>query len=388
MIVVKGEYTYPNGKTVKLEFEMKDREKVFLTGKTGSGKSTLLRVLNGLIPKVYGGKLRGTVSIYGSTGNNISVFLITQYPEEQILCETVIEEVAFPLVQRGLEWKEAVEIAFNTLKKLKLEEIAEKKTFELSDGQKQAVIVCEALACDCKCIAIDELAHLHPDLVKNVVSYLLKDKRAIVLSEHRKELSEGFDRIVEVAGGGIELRIRKKRSSGKEVGKPLVIAKNAVVYRGNRKVIDQLSFTLKEGESLAVVGKNGAGKTSLLRAIAGFEKCKGVEVNGKVGMAFQYPGYGLSSFRVADETQYIEGLTLSERHPHSLSGGEKRLVAVLKALKYKIVLLDEPSAGMDEELRYSLIKNVIEICREERKAVIIATHDEKIPEMCDKVIEL
>ncbi len=398
-IYLNIEYKYPSKSSssknkVRLEFKADYGEKVFLTGRTGSGKSTLLRILNGLIPEMYGGDFRGKVSIYGRQGNNKDVFLITQYPEEQIICDNVLEEVAFPLIQRGFEWREAIERAEEILTKLRLNDLIDMKTFELSDGQKQAVIICSGIVCDCKCIAIDEMAHLHPSIVKEVTSYLLKDDRTFILSEHRTQLSEGFDRIFWLEGGSLKLDpVLDYNLYEKKEGKILVHARDAVVYRCGKKVLDCLNFKVREGEIVALVGVNGAGKTSLLRAVAGFEKSKGIEVNGKVGFSFQYPSYSLNADRVIDEVDirylhYFNLINISLRHPHSLSGGEKRMVSSLKALKSKIVLLDEPTAGLDEKLRFAFMSRIIKIAREEGKAVLISTHDENIAEMCDFVLEL
>ncbi len=394
MIEVKANYTYPNGNRVKLDFQAKEGEKVFLAGKTGSGKSTLLRVLNGLIPELYGGKLEGKVSVYGRNGNNEDVFLVTQHPEEQLLCESVVEEVAFPLVQSGFDWKDAKTMAEDVLHSFGLDHLTDRKTSELSDGEKQSVIVCCAIASECKCLAFDEpFAHLHPALAERIVRRILSERRTVILSEHRVELSEGFDRVAGDFDFDFEVKFDfEVNIRSNSIRKVLVRARDASIRRGNFS-LDGLNFEIGEGETVALTGVNGSGKTTLLRAIAGFEKSRGIEVFGKTGFSFQYPGYNLSASRVVEEVplKVLEkfGLRhLANRHPHSLSGGEKRIVSALKALRQKVVLLDEPTAGLDRNLRYSFMKNAVEVVRKEKKAMVVATHDEMTAEMCDWKIEL
>ncbi|RUM34907.1 MAG: ribose ABC transporter ATP-binding protein [Archaeoglobus sp.] len=390
MIEIEATYTYPTGIKLRFEFRAREGEKVFISGRTGCGKSTLLRILNGLIPDLYGGKLEGKVRVFGRAGNNRDVFLVTQHPEEQIVCERVIEEVAFSLVQRGWEWKDARNYAEEVLASFGVENLAKRRTSELSDGEKQAVIVCSALATNCLCLAFDEpFSHLHPKLAKKIVKKILKDNRTVILSEHRIELSEGF-KIFEIEPCPDTAKLEVE--SG-EYGKTLITAKNANVYRGKKLILKGINFKIKEGESLALTGVNGSGKTTLLRALAGLERSRGIEIRGKVRMAFQYPGYTLNSNIVRNEVSMdmlrkFKLDRLSDRHPHSLSGGEKRILSALKAFGGKIVLLDEPTAGLDKNLRQTLISKFVHLARIEKKALVIATHDEDVADMCDRRLEL
>ncbi len=377
---------------MRLVFEAGE-ENVFLAGKTGCGKSTLLRTLNGLIPDFYGGKLRGVVSVYGRKGNPEDVYLVTQHPEEQIVCSTVLEEVAFSLVQRGVEWRDARRIAEDTLEKVNAYHLCERKTETLSDGEKQLVTVCSAIASESRCLAFDEpFAHLHPDLARKVLDILLSDERTVVVSEHRLELSERFDRVHWMGGeSAIGVNLTKENIETRdclERKRLLVRAKNASIFRGRRQVVEGLDFEVFEGEIVAVTGLNGSGKTTLLRAIAGLEKSDGIEVHGKPFMSFQYPGYTLNSGTVGGEVpaELLKTFGLekyADRHPHSLSSGERRILAALKALRGKIVLLDEPTAGLDETLRIAFISKLIRIVRESSRCAIIATHDSSIAKLCD-----
>ena len=75
---------------------------------------------------------------------------------------------------------------------------------------------------------------------------------------------------------------------------------------------------------------------------------------------------------------------LEGRHPQSLSQGQMKRVSMAKAFRHDIVLLDEPTAGQDVSFRNRLIH----LLRKYGKTALIATHDERVAEMCDRVIEL
>jgi energy-coupling factor transporter ATP-binding protein EcfA2 len=75
---------------------------------------------------------------------------------------------------------------------------------------------------------------------------------------------------------------------------------------------------------------------------------------------------------------------LADRHPHSLSFGQAKRVAIAKAFVGDVVLLDEPTAGQD----YTFRRKLLEVARSLGKTVILATHDLKLAEGCDEVIEL
>ncbi len=401
-------YSYPNGRTLKLKFEAEE-ERVFLAGRTGCGKSTLLRILNGLIPEFYGGKLEGTVSIYGRRGNPGDVYLVTQHPEEQIVCNSVIEEVAFSLVQKGVEWSEARRRAEEALEKTGGIYLANRDTSNLSDGEKQLVIVSAAIASESKCLAFDEpFAHLHPKIAEKVLDCILHDERTSIVSEHRLELSGNFDRVYwigDTSNSGMMIgevkccncaRICDRCDEGSEVmgvRKTLVRAKDASVFRGKKLVADGINFRLREGEVAAVTGLNGSGKTTLLRCVAGLEKSRGLEVRGKPFMSFQYPGYTLNSGKVGEEVPYwlLKEFGLEkyrDRHPHSLSSGERRMLSALKAFRGKVILLDEPTAGLDRNLRLNFIHKLIYLIKKSGKCALIATHDMEVAEMCDFSIAL
>jgi iron(III) transport system ATP-binding protein len=188
-----------------------------------------------------------------------------------------------------------------------------------------------------------------------------------------------------------------------------------VDYRGGTRVLEGLSLTLERGEIGCVVGSSGCGKTTLLRAIAGFLpvaagtiEIDGLVVSGphftapperrSVGLVFQdyalFPHltvegnvtFGLRALdaaarrRRAQEMLDLVGLTPHARNfPHELSGGQQQRVALARALapRPSLLLMDEPFSSLDVELRQRLGHEVRQILKASGTTAILVTHDQQ-----------
>ncbi len=397
-----------------VNFVAEEGEKVFVAGKTGSGKSTLLRIFNGLIPFFYGGKLEGEVKIFGRFSQDVKkdVFFISQFPDEQILMGRVVDEIVFPLLQKGFSFEEAEKKALKVAERLGIRELMERRTDEISEGQKQMVMLAAALASGSRAIVLDEpFAHLHVRRAEALHELLLKSENTVIASDHRIELSRGFRKVsmpeLSRNAGKTDERDEIEGSDGSiqefEAGtgtssKSRVVVENLHFSYSqsdrSEELFSGLSFEVREGMIVAITGDNGSGKTTLLKILAGLlrpEKGR-VVIKGKVGLSMQFPNYHFLSRSVADELgisgeagNTVFGLErLAARHPHSLSAGEAKRVSIAKAFRGDIVLLDEPMCGQDASFRAQLLNEA----RKRRKTLILATHDEKLAAMCDEVIDL
>lgn len=183
-------------------------------------------------------------------------------------------------------------------------------------------------------------------------------------------------------------------------------------YPRRGQVLNEVDFTLKAGDRVALTGSNGAGKTTLLHLLVGLKKAKGgeihafgalrqeekefVEVRARAGFLFQDPDDQLfcptvledvafgplnlgktwdEAMQVAHEALASVGLAgFEERITHQLSGGEKRMVtlASVLAMEPEVLLLDEPSNALDTKARWRLIN----ILQELPQAMIIISHDD------------
>ena len=184
---------------------------------------------------------------------------------------------------------------------------------------------------------------------------------------------------------------------------------------GATAAVSGLSFSVGDGEIVALLGPSGSGKTTTLRLLAGFEQPdKGrILLNGKtvsgggswvapedrhVGMVFQdyalFPHMTLAEnvmFGLRDGPKPERAATvahmlkivgmggMADRYPHELSGGQQQRVALARALAPKplVLLLDEPFSNLDADMRAVMREEVIKILRSAKTSAIIVTHDQE-----------
>lgn len=196
------------------------------------------------------------------------------------------------------------------------------------------------------------------------------------------------------------------------------------------RALEDVSFQLKTGEFAAVIGHTGSGKSTLMQQLNGLlrpdsgkitvgEVCitdpstKMTEVRRKVGLVFQYPEYqlfeetvakdvafgpkqvgmtGEELDRVVEESIRLTGLDyeeVKERSPFELSGGQKRRVAIagVLAMKPEILILDEPTAGLDPSAHRGVLELIRRIHRQERMTILLVSHNMgDIAELADRVL--
>ena len=195
-------------------------------------------------------------------------------------------------------------------------------------------------------------------------------------------------------------------------------------YDIKRKVLENINFQLKKGESVGLVGANGVGKSTLLRILVGLntgfqgdvmvnniplEKKNLKTIRKNVGYVFQDAdsqlfmstvfddvafaprNYGMSEAEVNEKTMealkvvHIE--QLKDKQIYKLSGGEKKLASIATILSTEpdVILMDEPSVALDPKNR----RNLINILNQLNQAKIIASHDlNMIMDTCERTILL
>jgi len=194
--------------------------------------------------------------------------------------------------------------------------------------------------------------------------------------------------------------------------------------------LDNISFTVEDGTLLGVIGHTGSGKSTLLQHLNGLLKpesghifigdtditepgVKMVDIRKKVGLVFQYPEYqlfeetvfkdvafgpknlGLNDSEIEErvkEAIELVGLDyedIKDRSPFELSGGQKRRVAIsgVIAMRPEVLILDEPTAGLDPKAHKDVLKMVEEVHKLTGNITILVSHNmDDIARLCDKVI--
>ena len=189
--------------------------------------------------------------------------------------------------------------------------------------------------------------------------------------------------------------------------------------------VNNVSFHVKQGEWLSIVGHNGSGKSTTIRLIDGLLEAESGEIwidgqllssenvwdlRRQIGMVFQNPdnqfvgatveddvAFGLENQglpreemkkRVAESLELVGMLDFKKREPARLSGGQKQRVAIagVVALRPAILILDEATSMLDPEGRRELIQTVQEIRKDHQMTVVSITHDLEEVAMSDRVL--
>ncbi len=476
---------YPTSTKTVLEgltFSIEEGEMVLVIGSTGTGKSSLLRLINGLVPHHTGGILAGDVIVDGISTQLVRpgelahlIGIVGQNPSTGFVTDTVEEELVFGM--------ESLNVAPDVMRKrveeildlLALAPLRNRAISTLSGGEQQRLAIGSALVMHPKILVLDEptsaLDPIAAEEVLSIIHRLVHDlSLTVIIAEHRLERVIGFaDRIIHISGDGqtvidvpenilrksdiappivhlaraleldqVGLNVRDVRRMTEAVRKegndlPKIVKKSTPttisisgvgISYGAHIALKDVSTTIFEGEIVALMGRNGAGKSSLLQSIVGLQELnhgavtifdmdpknlKGKERRTTVGYIPQEPGDLLYAQSVAQEcaqadkdNQISSGETfnllktlvpsISEKtHPRDLSEGQRLALAlaVVLSAKPRALILDEPTRGLDYQSKSLLIQILKDFANQQGKSVIIATHDvELVAELADRVIFL
>ena len=359
--------TRPEPALENISFELKPGEMLLIAGSSGCGKTTLARCINGLIPRSYRGKREGKVLLHGKDVAEMQIAdtaqivgTLLQDPERQIVASNVFNEVAFGPENLGLPPAEIVKRVEQAMKRLKIEHLSDRQTFNLSGGEKQKVALAGLLAMNPSILLLDEpLASLDPASAYEALEVfrsLADEGKTVVLIEHRVEdaIAARPDRLLYMETGQVkylgpiedlpveinhrevklpaEWVVKRVRQSGEKIdkpdfapntikGDPLVVFEN-VDFRYSDEtplILQDVNLTIWHGDLIAVLGPNAAGKSTLVKHAIGLLKPTAgrVLVDGKdtrtmsiaqiarvLGFVFQSPTHMLYAPTVREELEF------------------------------------------------------------------------------------
>ena len=410
-------FAYPKSEYKALDsvsFSISKGDFCLVSGASAAGKSTLLSLIKKEIAPA--GELGGDIEINGSVG------YLRQNTDESIVCDRVRGELAFGVENLGKSSGEIELLIAETAAYFNLEDKLNSATAELSGGEKQLVSLASVMMMKPDILVLDEpCAYLDPvsaERFANMVKKLHSELGiTVIMSEHSVDLLYGYaDKILLLEKGSltfegtpektlsflekennpmlaavpVQFRYKGKElnyNEMKETGENPEIALNAkrlyFAYNKNSFVINDLSLDVYRGKINAVIGSNGCGKTTLLKVLSRVYKPYRGKVNSeKLSMLTQNVKDLFTADRCGDEvtfgeiTDYLEISDIKERHPYDLSGGQAQRLALAKVLQRNadIIILDEPTKGLDAVLKTKLGKLLKRLCAD-GKTVLLVSHD-------------
>ena len=430
-------FTYKNSNNKVLDrvnFKINKGECILLTGVSGSGKSTLIHLMNGLIPTLYEGQLEGEILFKNKDLKDIESYdisknigYVSQDPRGHFFTTNTTSELVFSMENYGIPLYEMKKKYSELVNLLELEKLVDKNIIYISSGERQKIAIGCSLSLEPEIIILYEPSsnldfHMTKKL-KKLIEKLKTKGYTIIIAEHRMYyIQDLIDRVFVINNGKVKEKTISELKSNNEVplrsldifnlelenisskNKELLMEINNITYKN---ILTNITTTIYKGDVIGLIGKNGVGKTTLLRLLSNIMKPDKGKVVGKVipflvmqDMDYQFFTESVESemkFGSADnDLEKINSLLMKlgliefkDKIPFELSGGQKQrlLIAISALANVNLLMFDEPTSGLD----YVNMTKVSGILKDLSKnsALIVATHDiEFLYKTCNRVVYL
>lgn len=430
-------FTYKNSNNKVLDrvnFKINKGECILLTGVSGSGKSTLIHLMNGLIPTLYEGQLEGEILFKNKDLKDIESYdisknigYVNQDPRGHFFTTNTTSELVFSMENYGIPLNEMKKKYSELVNLLELEKLVDKNIIYISSGERQKIAIGCSLSLEPEIIILDEPSsnldfHMTKKL-KQLIEKLKTKGYTIIIAEHRMYyIQDLIDRVFVINNGKVIEKTISDLKSNNEVplrsldifnlelenisckNKELLMEINNITYKN---ILSNITTTVYKGDVIGLIGKNGVGKTTLLRLLSNIMKPNKGKIVGKVvpflvmqDMDYQFFTESVESemkFGSADnDLEKINSLLMKlgltefkDKIPFELSGGQKQrlLIAISALANVNLLMFDEPTSGLD----YVNMTKVSGILKDLSKnsALIVATHDiEFLYKTCNRVVYL
>lgn len=437
-------------------------EFVVLAGNSGCGKTTITRLINGLVPHYYEGELEGSVRVCGldvraTKISELSVHVgsVFQNPRSQFFNVDTTSELAFASENRCVEPDQIRIDMRRVVDDMNMAALMDRSIFALSGGEKQKVACASVAVAEPEVMVLDEpssnLDAAGIEDLRRVLALWKSKGKTVVVAEHRLYyLADLVDRLLVMRDGrnveelssaqlatmtNEDAHVRGLRAfsrvgidqffgdvSGAQDGRVLVCRDFDFTYKNSDKGIHFPEYLFSAGEVTAIVGRNGAGKSTFARLLCGLER-KGqstVEFAGKTYkpkertslcyMILQDVNHQLFTDSVLEEVMLGAPVSmaheeaqararevlarldlddLADTHPMALSGGQKQRVAIASGVvaEAPVLLFDEPTSGLDL-VHMQQVAELLRTLRDDGKVVIVITHDtELVREVADRIVQ-
>lgn len=466
--------TFPGVKALDhVRLRVEEGEIHALVGENGAGKSTLMNILSGVYPYgSYEGEVICQSKLCRFTGirDSEEQGIVIIHQELALVPYMTIGENMFLGNERGsslhIDWRETYEQADRLLELVGLKESARTRIKDIGVGKQQLAEIAKALAKKARLLILDEptssLNEAESEALLQLLLTLKKQGMTSILISHKlNEVVRVADKITILRDGaaietldkekddiseeriikgmvGRELSDRFPKRSARKVGEVSLEVRNWTVYHPlyqERKVVDNVSLTVRRGEVIGIAGLMGAGRTELAMSL--FGRSYGENISGKLLLYGQERRLNSVRSAIVHRLAYVtedrkgNGLILGnpirtnitlanlsavsrhgvikrerevraarhyreklkikcpgvEQHAGNLSGGNQQKVLLAKWMfaEPDILILDEPTRGIDVGAKYEIYSIIDQLAAEGRSVILISSELPELLGMSDRI---